>query len=102
MEKFLKLEHTISFLLTKAKTFSTFSVPSLANKIDKSAFVFRDLEMNFSFLKEKTLRIEASNSQLPLKALANIDIPLVVIKDLLLLENMVEKPMIHKPKALNS
>ena len=43
-----------------------------------------------------TTRIEASNSQLPLEPLANSDIPLVVIIDLLLLENMVEKPMIHK------
>ena len=43
-----------------------------------------------------TTRISASNSQLPLEPLANSDIPLVVIIDLLLLENMVEKPMIHK------
>ena len=38
-----------------------------------------------------TTRISASNSQLPLEPLANSDIPLVVIIDLLLLENMVEK-----------
>jgi hypothetical protein len=43
-----------------------------------------------------TTRISASNSQLPLEPLANSDIPLVVIIDLLLLKNMVEKPMIHK------
>jgi hypothetical protein len=43
-----------------------------------------------------TTRIEASYSQLPLEPFANSDIPLVVIIDLLLLENMVEKPMIHK------
>ena len=35
------------------------------------------------------------NLQLPLEPLANSDIPLVVIIDLLLLENVVEKPMIH-------
>jgi hypothetical protein len=45
--------------------------------------------------RNPTTRIEASNSQLPL-ALANSDIPLVVIIDLLLLEKMVEKSMIHK------
>ena len=39
------------------------------------------------------------NDALPLEPLANSDIPLVVIIDLLLLENMVEKPMIHKWKA---
>ena len=43
-----------------------------------------------------TTRIEASNSQLPLDSLANSDIPLVVIIDLLLLENIVEKTIIHK------
>ena len=41
------------------------------------------------------------NSQLPLEPLANSDISLVVIIDLRLLENMVEKPMIHKRKAFN-
>ncbi len=35
-----------------------------------------------------TTRTEASNSQLPLEPLANSDIPLVVIIDLLLLEKM--------------
>ena len=36
------------------------------------------------------------NSQLPLEPLANSDIPLVVIIDLILLENMVEKPMMRQ------
>ena len=35
-------------------------------------------------------RIEASNSQLPLEPLANSDIPLVVIIDLLLLKNITK------------
>jgi hypothetical protein len=38
-----------------------------------------------------TTRIEASNSQLPLEPLANSDIPLVVIIDLLLLKNITKK-----------
>ena len=46
-----------------------------------------------------TTRIEASNSQLPLEPLANSDIPLVVIIDLLLLKNMVEKHSIHKTSS---
>ena len=37
-----------------------------------------------------TTRIEASNSQLPLEPLANSDIPLVVIIDLLLLKNITK------------
>ena len=41
-----------------------------------------------------TTRIEASNSQLPLEPLANSDIPLVVIIDLLLLKN-ITKSEIH-------
>ena len=38
-----------------------------------------------------TTRIEASNFQLPLEPLANSDIPLVVIIDLLLLKNITKK-----------
>ena len=35
------------------------------------------------------------NSQLPLEPLANSDIPLVVIKDLLLLENMLKNRLLE-------
>ena len=40
-----------------------------------------------------TTRIEASNSQLPLEPLANSDIPLVVIIDLLLLKNIIKSEL---------
>ena len=47
-----------------------------------------------------TTRIEASNSQLPLEPLANSDIPLVVIIDLLLHESMIHKwNSIHKTSS---